>query len=187
MGAEMRRRRTKRGLMIGVAVVLAGVLAGCNVGPVSETFASATTSAAPSGEQPSLSLRDTDVEPIEFQQATLGVAFTEADARELVTDPGGIDFGSDALICVYLGLRPTTGWSLDLRTASLTGSVLSIAARENVPRGNAAAEKSYPADCALIDRAALPPGDLTVRADDINSDEFIVDAVVEVPAGESAP
>jgi hypothetical protein len=28
---------------------------------------------------------------------------------------------------------------------------------------------------------------LTVRADDINSDEFIVDAVVEVPAGESAP
>jgi hypothetical protein len=182
MGADVAPWRRVSGLLAAALV-----LAGCNVGPVSETFASATTSAAPSGEQPSLSLRDTDVEPIEFQQATLGVAFSEADASELVTDPGGIDFGSDALICVYLGLRPTTGWSLDLRTASLTGAVLSIAARENVPRGNAAAEESYPADCALIDRAALPPGDLTVRADDINSDEFIVDAVVEVPAGESAP
>jgi hypothetical protein len=181
MGAEVARWRRASGLLAAALV-----LAGCSVGPASEpsgTFASA----APSGEQPSLSLRDTDVEPIEVRQATLGVAFSEGDASELVADPGGIDFGSDALICVYLGLRPTTGWSLDLRTASLTGAVLSIAARENQPRGSAAARESYPADCALIDRFALPPGELTVRADDINSDEFIVDAVVEVPAGESAP
>jgi hypothetical protein len=178
MGAEMRRRRAKRGLMLGVAVVLAGVLAGCGPG----------ASASSGGDgRPSLALREADVEPLERRQAAIEVAFGADAARQLVADPSGVDFETDALICVYLGPRPTTGWSLDLRTASLTGTNLSILARENEPRGSARPQESFPADCALIDRAALPPGDLTVRADDINSDEFIVDAVVEVPAGESAP
>ena len=41
---------------------------------------------------------------------------------------------------------------------------------------------TYPADCALIDRTVLPGRSVMVRADDTTSDEFIVDAVVQVPA-----
>ena len=154
-----------------------------------------TTTASPSSlasptesDAPSLSLRDAGVEPLERPQAAIGFAFTADEAADLVAgSTDGIDFGTDALLCVYLGIRQTTGWSLDLRSVSLSGNELRISARENAPREGAPAEVTYPADCALIDRAALPPGELAVRADDLNSDEFIVDAVVTVPEPSGAP
>ena len=86
-----------------------------------------------------------------------------------------------ALVCVFLGPRLTTGWSLDLRTASLTGSELRIRARETAPRTETQEETTYPADCGLLSRAGLPVGELRVWADDTVTDEFIADTVIDVP------
>jgi hypothetical protein len=91
------------------------------------------------------------------------------------------------VVCVFLGPRQTTGWGLDLSTVSLSDGVLTIRARESVPRGTTRPVVTYPADCGLVPRAALPVGELTVRADDTVSGEFIADALIDVPPPSSAP
>lgn len=137
---------------------------------------------------PSLALRDVQVEPVERHEAAIGFAFDADQAAELVQSvPDEIDFGTDALLCVFLGERQTDGWALDLRSASLTEGELRIAARETAPRDGGKPGVTYPADCALIQRAALPAGELPVRADDTITDEFITDAVVQVPSAGAAP
>jgi len=149
----------------------------------------ATPSVAPTGtERPVLSLTDIDAEPLEIREESVAVAFDRDAAAELVTAvPADVDFSEHALVCVFLGPRLTTGWSLDLRSASLTGGEVRIRARETAPRTETQPETTYPADCALLGRAALPVGELRVWADDTVTDEFIADAVIEVPAATSAP
>jgi len=105
----------------------------------------------------------------------------------VVSVPDELDFGTDALVCVYLGERPTSGWGLDLQTASLVNGELRILARETRPRGSVDEVVTYPGDCAVVNRNALPAGDLAVRADDTISDEFIVGGDATVPVTESAP
>ena len=118
----------------------------------------------------------------------MAVAFDTDAAADLVTAvPADLDFSEHALVCVFLGPRLTTGWSLDLRTASLTGAELRIRARETAPRTETSEETTYPADCALLSRAALPVGELRVWADDTVTDEFIAEAVIAVPAAPSSP
>jgi hypothetical protein len=46
---------------------------------------------------------------------------------------------------------------------------------------------TYPAGCGVLNRDALPPGELAVRADDTISAEFIVAGDVLVPDPEAAP
>ena len=46
---------------------------------------------------------------------------------------------------------------------------------------------TYPGGCGVVNRDALPAGDLAVRADDTISDEFIVGGDVTVPVPEAAP
>ncbi len=131
---------------------------------------------------PVLTLDDVEAEPREIREETVRVAFDAEAAADLVTEvPADIDFSRHALVCVFLGPRLTTGWSLDLRTASLTGGELRIRARESVPRTETRAETTYPADCALLGRAGLPVGELRIWADDTVTDEFIADTVVDVP------
>jgi hypothetical protein len=133
-------------------------------------------------ETPVLTLDDVDAEPREIREETVAVAFDEAEAAELVTAvPDDLDFSEHALVCVFLGPRQTTGWSLDLRTASLTGGELRIRARETAPRTETRPETTYPADCALLSRGALAAGELRVWADDTVTDEFIADTVIDVP------
>ena len=116
------------------------------------------------------------------------MAFDAEEAAALVVPvPDELDFGADALVCVYLGERPTTGWGLDLQTASLADGELRILARETRPRGTVDQVPTYPGDCGVVNRNALPVGDLAVRADDTISDEFIVGGDVTVPVEESAP
>ena len=64
------------------------------------------------------------------------------------------------------------------------GSELHILAREGRPRAGEGTTQAftYPAECVLVDRTQLPVGSLVVRADDTISDEFIVDATIEVPS-----
>jgi hypothetical protein len=120
--------------------------------------------------------------PTRHAAAAIALAFDEAAAAELITPlPPGLNLETDALLCVYLGERPTGGWGLALQSASLRDGELRILARETRPRGNATGALTYPGDCASIPRAALPAGELAVRADDTISDEFIVDARIEVP------
>jgi len=64
---------------------------------------------------------------------------------------------------------------------------LRIQARETRPRGTVNEVVTYPGDCGVLNRDALPAGDLAVRADDTISDEFIVGGDVTVPEPESAP
>jgi len=98
-----------------------------------------------------------------------------------------VDFETEALVCVYLGERPTEGWGLDLQTASLVDGELRILARETRPRGTVNQVVTYPGDCGVVNRNALPPGELAVRADDTISDEFIVAGDVTVPDPEVGP
>jgi hypothetical protein len=144
----------------------------------------------PSATQtPGLALNDVDAEPIERPVAGIAMAFDAAAAAELVVAvPDDLDFASQALVCVYLGERPTAGWRLDLDSATLSGGELRIDARENTPRGGAGELRvTFPADCALLNRAGLPAGQLTVSAHDTLSDEFIVGGTVVVPDAASAP
>ncbi|HEX2142688.1 MAG TPA: protease complex subunit PrcB family protein, partial [Candidatus Limnocylindria bacterium] len=99
-------------------------------------------------------------EPQEREAAGIAFAFDAESAAELVEQvPADLDFGESALVCVYLGERPTTGWGLTLQSATLVPGEppeLRILARETRPRADARQEVTYPADCAALTRAALP-------------------------------
>lgn len=137
-------------------------------------------------QRPILTLDDVEAEPVERREETVAVAFDPDAAAELVAEvPADLDFDAHALVCVFLGPRLTTGWDLDLRSASLSGGELRIRARETAPRTETRPQTTYPADCGLLSRAALPPGELRVWADDTVTDEFIADTVIEVPAPSS--
>ncbi len=145
-------------------------------------MASTEPSAAPASGSPVLSLDDVEAVPVENREETVAMAFDAEEAAGLVEEvPPDLDFGTSALVCVFLGPRQTTGWSLDLLTVTLSGDVLTIRARESMPRGQTRSEVTYPADCGVVTRAALHAGQLTVRADDTVTGEFIADAVIEVP------
>jgi hypothetical protein len=164
----------------GALLLAAVLLAGCT---------GVATSAAPSvSEGPALSLDDLEATPVDDREEGVAMAFDAEAAAELLQDvPADLDFTTSAVVCVFLGPRQTTGWELDLSTLSLSGDVLTIRARESVPRGTTRPVVTYPADCGLVPRAALPVRELTVRADDTVSGEFIADAVIDVPPPSSAP
>ena len=166
-----------------VVILLAGLgLAAC--GTTQSTVFSSIGESLP----PGLTLRSIQVEPVERKQAAIAMAFDAEEAAALVVEvPEDLDFGADALVCVYLGERPTAGWGLDLQTASLVEGELRILARETRPRGTVNEVVTYPGDCGVLNRDALPAGELAVRADDTISDEFIVGGNVTVPEPDSAP
>jgi hypothetical protein len=128
--------------------------------------------------------RLTDAEPIRSEEAMIGIAFDAAGSAALVSEAPAIDYAGQALLCLALGERATGGWSVTIQSISLDGPRMSIRAREVRPRSDAGATQgaTYPADCAVIDRTVLPVGELVVRADDTISDEFIVEATIEVPS-----
>ena len=158
-----------------VATLVIGLAACAPSGGASQTPTQAST-------PPSLTLTRVTGTPARHEDAAIAVAFDEAAAAELISPlPAELDFGTDALLCVYLGQRPTGGWGLALQSATLRDGELRIAARETRPRGNDTQALTYPGDCASVPLAALPAGQLAVRADDTISDEFIVDGRIEVP------
>ena len=76
--------------------------------------------------------------------------------------------------------RPPVG-ALTCRRRRLIEGELRILARETRPRGTVNEVVTYPGDCGVLNRDALPAGELAVRADDTISDEFIVGGDVTVP------
>lgn len=155
---------------------------------------SACTTAAPSGsataDAPASGIvnvglqRLTDAQPTRSEEAMIGIAFDAAGAAALVSEGPSIDYAGHALLCLALGERATGGWSVTIQSISLDGPLMSIRAREVRPRSDAGTTPgaTYPADCAIIDRTVLPAGELVVRADDTISDEFIVEATIQVPS-----
>jgi len=177
---------TRRARLALAAVLAIGT--GCSAPAVSPVATPMPSTAPTPTPPPTLQLRDVDATPAIRSEAAIGLAFDAASAASLVDPvPTAIDFGADALVCVYLGARPTTGWGLALQSASLKNGVLEIRARETRPGGGARDEITYPADCGLLSRGALPPGPLAVRADDTISEEFITDGQVTVPPDGEAP
>jgi hypothetical protein len=155
------------------------VLAAC--GSVGSAPASDSPTSTATLPPPTLSA--VEGSPARMDAAAIRIAFHAGEAAQLISPvPAGLDFGTDALLCVYLGERPTGGWALDLQSAALVDGELRILGRETRPRGTATQALTYPGDCASLPRAALPAGELAVRADDTISDEFIVDGQIEVPA-----
>jgi hypothetical protein len=143
----------------------------------------ATSNAGSAGGAPAPTLTRVNGTPARHEEAAIEIAFDAAHAAELISPvPTEIDFATDALLCVYLGERPTGGWDLALQSATLTDGELMIRGRETRPRGNQTQALTYPGDCATMPRAALPEGELAVRTDDTISDEFIVDGQIAVPA-----
>ena len=167
----------------GVAALLVVLsLAACGT-TESTVFSSIGESLAPGP-----TLRSVQAEPIERPEAAIAMAFDADEAAALVVRvPEDLDFTTEALVCVYLGERPNAGWGLDLQTASLVDGELRILARETRPRGSVDPVVTYPGDCGVLNRDALPAGELAVRADDTISDEFIVGGDVTVPDPGSAP
>jgi protease stability complex PrcB-like protein len=151
--------------------------------------APASTAGPTQAGRPGLVLQDVEVEPVERPAAAITIAFdADAAAGMVVAVPQGLDFTGQALICVYLGERPTAGWRLDLDSAALVDGELRVLARENRPRGDGGEQQlTYPADCAVLNRDALPTGELTMRAHDTIADESIVSGSVVVPAQADAP
>ena len=168
-------------------LLLAGLcVAAC--GTTQSTVLSSIGESIGGSSAPGLTLRSVQVEPLEREEAAIAMAFDADQAAALVAEvPDDLDFGVDALVCVYLGERPTAGWGLDLQTASLLEGELRILARETRPRGTVEQVVTYPAGCGVLNRDALPAGELAVRADDTISDEFIVAGNVIVPDAEAAP
>ena len=168
----------------GSALLVAALARACAGG----SGAARTSTPAASAGAVAPALEDLDVQPVEHQEESVALAFDAESAAELLqTVPADLDFAARSVVCVFLGPRQTTGWSLDLRTASLSDGVLAIRARETAPRTGTRPEVTYPADCALIDRAALPTGELTVRSDDTITGEFIAETTIDVPEAPTSP
>ncbi|HEV7199891.1 MAG TPA: protease complex subunit PrcB family protein [Candidatus Limnocylindria bacterium] len=131
-----------------------------------------------------LVVRLPDAMPAERAEAAIEAAFDPGSAAALATDlPGDLDWASSGVICVFLGRREDGGWSLAIQGASLVDGELQVRARETRPApGVDRPGPSFAADCATIDRPALPVGTLPARADDTVTDEFIVAGDLEVPA-----
>lgn len=175
---------------LGPAVVVAAALLAACAGPATPGQATGTPTDSPSPDPgpPALSLDALDAAPVENRDESVALAFDREDAASLLLEvPDDLDFASQVVVCVFLGPRQTTGWSLDLRTATLRDGQLEIKARENAPRAGTRPEVTYPADCGLLTRAALPIGELAVRADDTITGEFIAGTTVVVPNVSNAP
>ncbi len=144
----------------------------------------ASATATPGGVRDMPFVRITDGIPVAVEEAAIRMAFDAATAASLHSEPPPIDYATQALLCVSLGARPTGGWSVTIQSIALEDTQMRILAREGRPRPGEAVTQAftYPGDCAVVDRTVLPVGELAVRADDTISDEFIVDAVIEVPA-----
>jgi hypothetical protein len=126
----------------------------------------------------------------EIAEESIVAAFGAEEIRRLLgAVPPGVDPEAEAVFCVALGMRPTGGYGLVIQSASLVDRELRIRALETQPRPGQPVIQviTYPVGCFAVRRAALPTGELMVRADDPRADEFITSAVIEVPAAERAP
>jgi len=157
------------------------------------TAPSSTSSAgvSPSGPIGSVSVNLTRLVGVEIADraaAAIEIAFDAGAATELVGPlPADADFEAQAVLCLFIGERESGGWAVALQSIRIVDGQMEIRARETAPRGLATGGATYPADCALIDRSALPVGQLPVTSTDTTSDEFIVDGVIDVPAPSGAP
>jgi hypothetical protein len=145
---------------------------------------SAASPSVKASTQPPIAFAPMSAEPAKRSNAKLAIAFDATGAASLLAKaPTGVDFSTQALVCLYLGER-TGPWTVTLVSGSLSGGVLSIRARETRPRSGAPGsdQASFPATCATLDRASLPVGSLKARAEDTTSGEFIVEATISVPA-----
>jgi hypothetical protein len=124
-----------------------------------------------------------DAEPAERDDAAIEAAFDPQSAAFAAALPDDLDWASNGIICVFLGRREDGGWALAIQGASLVDGELQVRARETRPVGGVDRPgPSFAADCATIDRHALPVGTLPARADDTVTDEFIVAGELVVPA-----
>jgi hypothetical protein len=144
--------------------------------------ASIDASHAASGSVPVVRLQN--AEPVEREEAAVDAAFDPDAAAALAGAlPADLDWATTGILGLYLGRRADGGWRLAIQSASLIDGELRILARETRPvAGVDLPGPTFPADCASIDRTALPVGTLTAQADDTVSDEFIVDGDLHVPA-----
>jgi hypothetical protein len=126
----------------------------------------------------------------QIREETIVAAFGADEIVELLGElPAEVDPVSEAVFCVALGERPTGGYGITIQSAALVDRELRIRARETLPPPGQPVIQviTYPVGCASLRRAALPVGELPVRADDTRSDEFITSAVIDVPPADAAP
>jgi hypothetical protein len=185
-----------RGRRLGTVVTFLAVATtacGTTPAPSSTPVSSPSASSAAPSASATLSGGDvtnvdfarlTDAIPVARNDAAIQIAFDAGQAQGMVAEAPPIDFTTQAVLCLSLGERPTGGWSVTVQSMSIVSGELQILAREVRPRAGEGTTQAftYPADCVLLDRSQLPVGTLAVRADDTISDEFIVDATIEVPS-----
>jgi hypothetical protein len=166
----------------GAGIMLVALLATACTGGVTASNASASGSAGSVAGAVDF-VRLTDATPAERTAAAIEVAFDGDAAQRLARGTHDIDFATRALLCLSLGERPTGGWSVTIQSMRVDAGALRILARDVRPRAGEGTTQAftYPADCVVLDRTRLSAGRLAVRADDTISDEFIVDATIEVP------
>jgi hypothetical protein len=155
--------------------------------PAQPASPSTPASARPASGAPAGSVsvvRLPDAEPAEREAAAIETAFDPMSASALASAlPADLEWATTGVICVYLGRRAEGGWALAIQSASLADGELQVLARETRPiAGVDRPGPTFPADCATIDRGALPAGTLPARAHDTVSDEFIVAGELVIPA-----
>ena len=168
-----------------VAVSLAlGACTSAPASPVATLDGSSATNPSAGTTRSVTIVRLPFAEPAQREDAAIAFAFDPSAAGDLATGlPADLDWEATAVVCIFLGRRAEGGWGLAIQSATLVGRELRILARETRPApGVDRPGPTYPADCATMERAALPIGPLSVRADDTVSDEFIVSGEFEVPA-----
>ncbi len=170
-----------RGRLAGVVAFLAVMTCACGANPSASL---PSGSAGATGDRNVDFMRLTDAVPAQRTEAAIEMAFDADHAPRLATMAEPVDYPTHALLCLWLGERPTGGWSVTIQSISVASGELVILAREGRPRAGEGTTQAftYPADCAVVDRTQLPAGRLAARAHDTISDEFIVDATIEVPS-----
>lgn len=164
------------------------LLSACGA-PASPTPAASASPSRPAGTVSVNLSRLGGVEIVERAAAAIEIAFDAGAAAELAAPlPADADFATEAVLCLFIGERSTGGWAVTVQSIHIVDGRMEITARETEPRGGTGTDgATYPADCVLIDRSALPVGMLSVTSTDTTSDEFIVDGVIDVPAPAGAP
>lgn len=170
--------------MVLIALAACGAPSGSGSPSAAALPTASTTASGPPSSGSVLVVRLPDAVPAEQATAAIQAAFDPDSAAALASElPDDLDWASTGIICVSLGRREDGGWSLAIQSASLVDGELRVRARETRPvPGVDRPGPSFAADCATIDRTALPAGTLPTRADDTVTDEFIVAGDLEVPA-----
>ena len=131
----IRRGTQPAALLMAMALLTTACASPASSSSSSSNAASAggsQASVAPSGGVRNVSLsRLTDARATRRDAATIVIGFDAAAVADMVTPAPGVNFATQALLCLHIGERPTGGWSVTIQSISVEGAEMAILARRS--------------------------------------------------------